>query len=115
MADFLDKLPKKKFNFRRVVTQYEDGCGTVCCAIGWLPKVFPRKWGWGINPWSVMDIFDKSQGYYSGHSGTMAFFNLSLGQYAYLFLPNYNSKSLSVNTTAKIVARRIRKFVKERD
>jgi hypothetical protein len=38
LCDFLDTLPPEKFNY--------DKCGTVCCAVGWLPKLFPDDWEW---------------------------------------------------------------------
>lgn len=52
LADFLDELPEKNFNFgtvRRV--SYE--CGTVGCAVGWLPEVFPGDWVVSINGYAV--------------------------------------------------------------
>jgi hypothetical protein len=43
LADFLDKLPREKFNFADLVSEIDKkGCGTVCCAIGWTPKVLPH-------------------------------------------------------------------------
>lgn len=41
LCDFLEKLPPKKFNF--ATTLSEEECGTVGCAIGWTPMVFPRS------------------------------------------------------------------------
>jgi hypothetical protein len=37
LIDFLENLEPSKFDFSTVVNE----CGTVCCAIGWTPKVFP--------------------------------------------------------------------------
>jgi len=54
LADFLDELPRKLFDFGTVATVGEEGltpaqalkagpkCGTVGCAMGWAPVVFPR-------------------------------------------------------------------------
>lgn len=46
LADFLDKLPRSHFNFNTVLEKVpatkENECGTVGCAIGWCPTVFPR-------------------------------------------------------------------------
>jgi hypothetical protein len=44
-ADFLEKLPPEKFNINNWVSKHENGCGTVCCAAGWLPVVFPASCG----------------------------------------------------------------------
>lgn len=42
-------LKPKQFNFAHFVSDYdeENGCGTVCCIVGWFPKFFPKsgfKW-----------------------------------------------------------------------
>ena len=37
LIDFLKQLPEEKFDFNRVIHK----CGTVACAIGWTPSVFP--------------------------------------------------------------------------
>lgn len=47
LADFLNVLPKEKFNYG-VVVMGDDlprktfDCGSVACAMGWTPVVFPR-------------------------------------------------------------------------
>lgn len=41
LIDFLNRLPQEKFDFNEIVEEVEDGCGTVCCAVGWFPRVFP--------------------------------------------------------------------------
>lgn len=50
---FLKKLPKKKFDFISVVTEFDevDGniCGTVCCAVGWLPSFDSDKFKWHVD------------------------------------------------------------------
>lgn len=46
LASFLEALPNRKFNIYDWVRQKNrtGDCGSVCCAIGWLPVVFPRQW-----------------------------------------------------------------------
>ncbi|NET72666.1 MAG: hypothetical protein F6K62_17575 [Sphaerospermopsis sp. SIO1G2] len=47
LAKFLDTLPADKFDFNEVVTYYDgQGCGSICCAIGWCPKIFPEQIQW---------------------------------------------------------------------
>lgn len=46
LADFLQTLPPEKFSLFGYVQESIGGCGTVCCAIGWLPKLFPESWRW---------------------------------------------------------------------
>lgn len=49
LAAFLDKLPKTHFNFSTVCELYKPNrtnlCGTVGCAMGWAPHVFPKVIG----------------------------------------------------------------------
>lgn len=42
---FLEKLPRRKFDFSQVVAKGKQNghyCATVACAGGWLPAVFPK-------------------------------------------------------------------------
>ncbi len=61
LADFLDKLPRAKFDFGVIAMQDgkpmlealkagKERCGTVACAIGWMPAVFPRSLRWTERP-----------------------------------------------------------------
>lgn len=43
---FLENLPPEKFNFNRFVTECNNGCGTVCCVVGWFADIFPRSFKW---------------------------------------------------------------------
>lgn len=44
LCDFLEQLPRKRFDFG--VVAEKQSCGTVGCAIGWTPEVFPRLVKW---------------------------------------------------------------------
>jgi len=48
LHDFLVQLPPKKFAIKEWVTRFnqKNECGTVCCAIGWMPTVDKRNWEW---------------------------------------------------------------------
>lgn len=49
---FLEKLPRSKFGFSREVSgasKNSHWCPTVACAIGWVPKIFPRLVRWEFN------------------------------------------------------------------
>jgi len=53
VIDFLKALSTEKFNFEKVITNHKVDnqghiCGTVCCAVGWFPKIFPGEveWDW---------------------------------------------------------------------
>lgn len=57
LIKFLERLPKKKFNFGHVVESVdENNCGSVCCAIGWTPALFPDLVQWNgksRTPWAL--------------------------------------------------------------
>ena len=48
LIGFIENLPDEKFEFDEWVTGFDtkNGCGTVCCAFGWTPSVFPESWEW---------------------------------------------------------------------
>jgi len=53
LADFLDRLTLAQFDFDHIIFDANcplkyPGCGTIGCAIGWTPHVFPDlvKYGW---------------------------------------------------------------------
>jgi hypothetical protein len=59
LIEFLEQLAPSKFNFNDVVTEYKNECGSVCCAIGWTPNIFPE-----MVSWRNRDVVTKySQGY----------------------------------------------------
>jgi hypothetical protein len=52
VIEFLRTLEESKFNFRAVVSsqtvdENSHICGSVCCAVGWFPKIFPDTVYWG--------------------------------------------------------------------
>lgn len=60
LASFLRELPPKEFNFGDVVTEWDDKreCGSICCAIGWTPKVFPDEVQWWQG--SSVELIDRA-------------------------------------------------------
>lgn len=46
LLEFLKTLNNDQFDYSQFVAIYDhkQQCGTVCCAAGWLPKVFPQEW-----------------------------------------------------------------------
>ena len=121
LADFLEQLPPQKFDFGVIVTEgakpmlealkaREESCGTVACAIGWMPAVFPRltKWkrsrsGLGL----VVGLKDTSK--YRNFEVAERFFGISKDDARYLFNPG--DSVLSYDASAKQVAKHIRSFV----
>lgn len=57
LSRFILDLPPEKWDFGELVTKHrvkrkpaETVCGTVCCAIGWMPKVDAENWKWELEP-----------------------------------------------------------------
>ncbi len=114
LASFLEKLPKKKFDFNHcVLKRNQKGCGTVCCAIGWTPAIFPKLIQWDdecLNNTCFSDI---------GQS----LFNISDEDVSVLFVDGFyhqqngfyhQQNHLTAKSTAKEVAAHIREWVKNK-
>ena len=83
LADFLDTLPRKQFDLTLVLE--ERPCGTVGCAMGWTPTVFPRLVSVDRKQ-SYCDIrTDKAKGF-----GSVAkeIFGLTVSEITGLFCPD---------------------------
>ena len=115
LIGFLEVLPRNRFDF--AVVRRERQCGTVACALGWTPKVFPNlvKWGSGEDElryrghkctWAVIaeELFGlgrlTSVGLFSAHSQCYVSQRLRTMTYA---------------ATPKQVARMLRQFLKLAD
>lgn len=111
LASFLEKLPPESFNIKNWVTKMpdENGCGTVACAIGWCPVVFPRS---GIryekSRYSTSDIVRFQNRDLIPVFGAEDFFGLNYEEVVSLFFQmGYNKP----NPLAQEVAAKIRDFV----
>lgn len=82
----LKSLKRREWYFGSLIREYssEKGCGTVCCALGWLPKFFPRKMEWvnhspyfldarrkGKEDWSSSNIYSYLFGIPSNHEDAL--------------------------------------------
>lgn len=122
LADFLDTLPRSHFDFSIVRKETRrptkaNTCGTVGCAIGWCPTVFPRlctapvsytdEWiakGYKIDMWA------------GGHAEMgRRLFGISNDDAYLLFTPLEPSPAdqdmLGSSATPKQVAKRIRTYI----
>jgi len=132
LADFLDELPPSHFDFTKVrvtgqKTEHNE-CGTVGCAVGWCPTVFPRacritkmfKSAWEPNVSRVgrMNVDGKSMLVDIGSHGEIAdrLFSLPIGHGFALFtheeMSPASGSELPASATPKQVAARIRTYVK---
>lgn len=102
LAAFLARLPRQKFSYNFCVKERDkNGCGTVGCAIGWTPKVFPRLVSWhnkSLNAWGYTSI-------------AKHLFGLNTDQIDHLFTPGINNP-LGDRATPRMVSAHIRRFVK---
>lgn len=139
LADFLDKLPRERFDYGSWVGSDWKGkpdlsCGTTACALGWattMPEF--RRLGLRLTkgrPDPSNDVFDANMCVTLKQSHARAtldgsfkaaskVFGLSEEESEYLFAPNadhpyddYGKWSPGGEATPKEVARHIRRFVK---
>ena len=116
LAAFLDTLPKEKFDFDTV---WESGdCGSVGCAIGWTPVVFPDL---------VRRLHPHSRYFYAGKYGkterdydelAMWLFSMPAVDSHALFTPGFASdakapgcRRLNSQASPKAVAKNIRRYI----
>jgi hypothetical protein len=123
LADFLTALPKQKFDFSVIAHEGEkpllkalkartEHCGTVACAIGWMPAVFPRLVRWILNRgWLLAVELKKGPApAFMNFRAASEVFGISDDDAEYLFLPDRSG--LGDQASAKRVAQHIRRFVK---
>lgn len=134
LAVFLDKVPPKAFDLNSFIRIYrydsnfnptfaEDktikevltgilnkderfDCGSTACAVGYMPIVFPDKFDYDGN--SIIEIGGNNT--INNFKNTMKYLGLNMPEMEYLFVDiSYRKERRS----AKCVANRIRKIVKE--
>lgn len=125
LAKFLDGLPPKKFDLRIIVDGttkapckadiQNEACGTVGCAMGWSPIVFPtmleyRQGSYGPEDFDVV-IKNKSHKPKKNFHAIMKVLGIDYHESVDLFDPG---GYMSNNVGPKDVARKIRKLVKDK-
>lgn len=137
LADFLDKLPPEKFDFSEIAVQKgkpmrealkagRTRCGTVGCAIGWMPAAFPRSLRWDeTRGWATRtfpDVCLINEPTRVDFDAAVTFFGITSADAYWLFQPGgwrglYASEhnGLHNDATPKQVAKHIRKFVREQE
>lgn len=117
LADFLENLPKSKFDLGIIARTNHKGdtpavetCGSAACAIGWTPVVFPKHCCY--KPREIHFLGNLSVKKLGGSKTDFAFieefFNITHQEACYLFVPH----SYPTKRQGKMsVAKRIREFV----
>lgn len=126
LADFLDTVPRKKFNLYDWITKKSDNtattidhikkCGFAGCAVGWA-MTLPSFKKAGLKSMGRQQYrFQYGQAfsipYYKGKENWFAVAEF-FGVVGYDAEELFSVDSYSENATPKMVARRIRKFVKK--
>lgn len=120
LAAFLDKLKPRKFDFCTVI-RGRPRCGTVGCAMGWTPKIWPKLVEWDKNEFGELTgiKFCDSKKYKDTETIIHELFCIDYDDINYLFFPNsdhpaywQSGQGCGKDATAKEVAESIRQFVK---
>lgn len=107
------KLGHKEFDFSQY-NNSKNGCGTIGCAIGELPILFPKKWdfkGYEGEPMLKMSSLEDTK------EDAMKFFDLGYDEVNHLFFPDrqdtttYGGFELGDDATRYQVASNIRDFI----
>lgn len=124
LADFLNKLPKDRFDYSTWVGSDWEGkpnlsCGTTACAFGWA-TVMPslRKLGLKLDHYTTSVVLENNRETLNSAGAAREVFGLSLDEFNYLFLPTgrplhkygLNRKSVNMDASSKQAAKHIRKF-----
>lgn len=125
LAEFLDQLSQSEFYFASVISQMneETGCGTVCCAIGWTPAVFPDLVRWPTK--SEIQVDGSAEMFLLDRPGEPCFtevaaqiFRMPEHHAEFIFSPGHYSPAdgseLEDTATPQEVAERIRTYVEWR-
>lgn len=130
LADFLDALPRQKFDFGTIAHQNgkpmrealmagKESCGTVACAVGWMPVVFPRGLKWDekyAGSEEFPSVVLRQDPDVDNVLAAAAWFAISPYDADLLFVPgdaDGGYSGLKNEATPKQVARHIRKWVRE--
>lgn len=128
LANFLSKLPKKHFDLEHVILLRNQGnkedleeigktfeakqCGSVGCAMGWTPSVFPKDFSWHIDTWEEdgeqyheAELVDVDGNHEEYDDMAMDFFGITRKEAYYLFNPEYYK-----DTSKEQVVKRMKKF-----
>lgn len=132
LAGFLETLPKQKFDFGEIAVERglpmaealaagRKECGTVGCAIGWMPAAFPQAMEWSrtCSTDTLPDVKSRTTGS-TDFNAACEFFGLTRTEANHLFLPlgplldedSSGNNGLGYDATPKQVARHIRRFLK---
>lgn len=118
------KLGHERFDFstyssiRHNEAFKENGCGTMGCALGECPIVWPKQWHFETYTSLTSEPFLSTDSTYDTTDDAMKFFDISEDEVMHLFMPAhqqpdlYGGSVLIGKVTKEEVAANIREFVK---
>jgi hypothetical protein len=116
LAAALRQIPRKQFDLQVVVQGDPDklGCGSVACAVGHCPLIFPRSWEWSKDEYLLNRFNVKLRGKRSTkwYRSAEIFFGLSSDDVLSMFVKSHGYR-YNATVTPKMVARKIEKFLKD--
>ena len=123
LACFLETVHPSKFNLtlwvkgknpkEMSINPTEEGrCGTAACAVGWLPKLFPRSWKWYDLPNSIFSrvqrLSKNTSGRWDNLEDAANYFSITPFEAEHLFYPgSYRSGNVHPTTVARRMLRLI--------
>lgn len=106
LAEKIKKIPTRQFDLGLIAKKRE--CGTVCCAIGYCPIVFPRNFKY-VDEYGDGELEVQLKGTNDvNFDAAEKFFGLTNDEAYFLFMPT--KYETGARTPAKVVARRIENF-----
>lgn len=115
LADFLRKLPPERFHFGKVVI-HETSCGTIGCAMGWTPAVFPELVEWSKGKGTYPLTYCPNGGPVDYDDLASTIFDIDRDDAFCLFTPEHQNEldmdDLPVNATPSQVADLIEEYIR---
>jgi|GEM_PF-4814058 len=121
LADYIVS-PKRAFKWDFGYYKEDTACGTVACALGHAPALWPDFWGWTTDTPELQPALRDHIGLLHGRHGFLdpiecaaEFFDITEDEARDLFMPSSRPGRLPDDATAQEVADSIRRFVKQKE
>lgn len=93
LANYIDNLDKTQFYFGAFIEKFDENnsCGTMCCAAGWLPILYPNAFKWQYNKLSGTTFLGfnpaENEWFLVLYTPLVKFFGISVELTEHLFYP----------------------------
>ena len=119
LIEGLKSLKRREWYFGRLILEYSSkkGCGTVCCAMGWFPRFFPKEMEWYTDTFDDLNIRIKGKKSWSSSETYSYIFGIPSDHEDFLFNPKQQSvldlKNLDRNCTTGALIKVLREYIKK--